>query len=47
MSHEKYIKEDKVLFHLETKSKVFPGPLTNLCAWVDLYTSISQQGVKY
>ena len=26
---------------------VFPGPLTDLCAWVDFYTSIPQQGVKY
>jgi hypothetical protein len=29
------------------KSKVFPWPSTDLCAWVDFYTSIPQQGVKY
>jgi hypothetical protein len=37
----------KVLAHLGPKSNVLPGLLTDLSAWVDFYTSISQQGVKY
>ena len=28
-------------------SKVLPGPLTDLSAWVDFFTSRPQQGVKY
>jgi hypothetical protein len=32
ISHEKYIKDGKVLDHLGFKSKVFPGPLTDLSA---------------
>jgi hypothetical protein len=31
-SHEKYIKDGKVLDHLGFKSKVLPGPLTDLSA---------------
>jgi hypothetical protein len=34
ISHEKYIKDGKVLAHLGLKSKVLPGPLTDLSAWV-------------
>jgi hypothetical protein len=30
--HEKYIKDGKVLDHLGLRSKVFTGPLTDLCA---------------
>ena len=33
-SHEQYIKDGKVLDHLGVKSKVFPGTLTDLSAWV-------------
>jgi hypothetical protein len=47
ISHEKYIKDGKVLAHLELKSKVFPGPLTDIRARVDFCTSSQQQGVKY
>ena len=46
-SHEKYIKDGKVLDHLGFKSKVLPGPLTDLSAWVGFCTSSLQQGVKY
>ena len=42
MSHEKYIKNGKVLNHLELRSKVLIGPLTDLSAWVGLYTSSPQ-----
>ena len=45
--HEKYIKDSKVLDHLWFMSKVLPGPLTDLSAWVGLCTSSPQQGVKY
>jgi hypothetical protein len=31
---KKYIKDGKVLAHLGCQSKVFPGPLTDLSAWV-------------
>ena len=47
ISHEKYIKYGKVLAHLGFKSKVLPGPLTDLSAWVGFCTSSPQQGVKY
>ena len=47
MAHKKYIKDGKVLAHLEFQSKVFPGPLTDLSAWVGFCTSSPQQGVKY
>ena len=47
MSHEKYIKDGKVLDHLGFKSKVFPGPLADLSAWVGFCISSPQQGVKY
>jgi hypothetical protein len=30
ISHEKYIKDDKVLNHLELRSKVLIGPLADL-----------------
>jgi hypothetical protein len=32
---------------LTNQSKVFPGPLTDLSAWVGFCTSSTQQGVKY
>jgi hypothetical protein len=38
ISHEKYIKDDKVLDHLGLKLKVFPGSLTDLSAWVGFCT---------
>jgi hypothetical protein len=44
---KKYIKDGKVLAHLGFQSKVFPGPLTDLSAWVGFCTSSPQQGVKY
>jgi hypothetical protein len=47
ISHEKYIKDGKVLAHLEFRSKVFPGPLADIRAWVGFCTSRPQQGVKY
>jgi hypothetical protein len=47
ISHEKYIKDGKVLVHLGYQSKVFSGPLTDLSAWVGFCTSSPQQGVKY
>jgi hypothetical protein len=34
ISHEKYIKDGKVPDHLGFMSKVFPGSLTDLSAWV-------------
>jgi hypothetical protein len=46
-SDEKYIKDGKVLDHLGFRSKVLPGSLTDLSAWVDFCTSSPQQGVKY
>jgi hypothetical protein len=47
ISHEKYIKDGKVLAHLGFQSMVFPGSLTDLSAWVGFCTSSPQQGVKY
>jgi hypothetical protein len=47
ISHEQYIKDGKVLAHLRFQSKEFPGPLTDLSAWVGFCTSSPQQGVKY
>ena len=47
ISHETYIKDGKVLGNLEFKSKVLPGPLTDLSACVGFCTSSPQQGVKY
>ena len=48
ISHEKYIKDGKVLAYLGFQSKIFPGPLTDLSAWVGGFcTSSPQQGVKY
>ena len=42
ISHEKYIKDGKVLDHLWFMSKVLPGPLTDLSAWVAFSTSSQQ-----
>jgi hypothetical protein len=39
---EKYIKDGKVLDHLWFMSKVLPGPLTDLSAWVGFCTSSPQ-----
>jgi hypothetical protein len=47
ISHEKYIKDCKVLDHLGFRSKVLPGSLTDIGAWVGFCTSSPQQGVKY
>ena len=47
ISHEKYIKDDKVLAHLGFRLNVLSGPLTDLSALVGLCTSSPQQGVKY
>jgi hypothetical protein len=46
-SHEKYIKDGKVLAHLGIQSKIWPWPLTDLSAWVGFCISSPQQGVKY
>jgi hypothetical protein len=40
ISHEKYIKDGKVLDHSGFKSKVMPGPLTDFSAWVGFCTSL-------
>jgi hypothetical protein len=45
--HEKYIKDGKFLAHFGFQSKICPGPLTDLSAWVGFCTSSPQQGVKY
>ena len=42
----KLSKDGKVLSHFGFKSKVLPGPLTDLSAWVGFCTSRPQQGVK-
>jgi hypothetical protein len=42
ISHEKFIKDGKVLDHLGFKAKVLPGPLTDLSAWVGFCTSNPQ-----
>jgi hypothetical protein len=47
ISHDKYIKDGKVLDHLGFQSKVFPGPLTAISAWVGFCNSSPQHGVKY
>jgi hypothetical protein len=47
ITHEKYIKDGKVLDHLGLKSKVLHGPLTELRAWMGFCTSSPQLGVKY
>jgi hypothetical protein len=47
ISLEKLPKNGTVLSHLGFKCKVLPGPWTDLSAWVGLYTSNPQQGVKY
>jgi hypothetical protein len=39
-SHEKYIKDGKVLDHWGFKSKELPGPLTDLSAWVGSLPSL-------
>jgi hypothetical protein len=41
------ISDGKVLAHLRFKSKVLPRHLTDLSAWVGLYTASPQQGVKF
>jgi hypothetical protein len=46
VSHEQYIKNGKVLDHLGFMSKVLPGPLTDLSAWVGFCTSSPQQGLS-
>ena len=45
--HEKLPTGGKALSHLGFKSKVLPGPLTDLSAWVGFCTWSPQQGVKY
>jgi hypothetical protein len=47
ITHEKYIKDGKVLAHLGFKSKILPERLTDLGAWVGFCTSSPKQGVKY
>jgi hypothetical protein len=47
ISHDKYIKDGKVLAHLGFQSKVLPGPLTVWSAWVGFCTSSPQLGFKY
>jgi hypothetical protein len=46
ISHAKLPKHGKVLSHSGLNSKVFPGPLADLSAWVGFCTSSPQQGVK-
>jgi hypothetical protein len=46
-THEKYIKDGKVLAHLGCQSRVFPGHLTDWSVWVGFWTSSPQQDVKY
>ena len=41
------IPNGKVLAHLGFRSKVVPGPWTDICAWVGFCTSSPQQGVNY
>ena len=41
------ITNSKVLAHLRFKSKVLPGPLTDLSAWVGFYTSFPEMGVIF
>jgi hypothetical protein len=47
ISHITLSKDGKVLSHLRFTSKVLPGPLTDLCTWVEFCTSSPQQVVKY
>ena len=47
LTHEKYIKDGKVLADLRFQSNILHGSLTDLCAWVGFRTSSPQQGVKY
>ena len=47
ISHQKYIKDGKVLAHLGFQSKVLAGPLFDWSAWVCFCTSSPQQVVKY
>jgi hypothetical protein len=47
ISYEKYIPDCKVLVHLGLWSKVLPGLVTDLSAWVGFGTSSPQQGIKY
>jgi hypothetical protein len=47
ISYEKYIPDVKVLVHLGLRSKVLPGLLTGLSAWVGFWTSSPQQSIKY
>jgi hypothetical protein len=47
ISHEKYIKDSKVLAHLGFRSKVLSWPFIDLSAWVGFCTSSPQQDVKY
>ena len=42
-----FFMDGKVLDHLGFRSKVLPGSLTDLSAWVGFCTSSPQQGVKY
>ena len=42
ISHEKYIKDGKVLVHLGSQSKILPAPLTDWSAWVGFCTSSPQ-----
>ena len=36
----------KVFTHLGLKSKVLSGILTDICAWMELFTASPKQGVK-
>jgi hypothetical protein len=47
ISHQKYIKESKVLTNLGFQSKVLAWPLTNWSTWVGFCTSSPHKGVKY
>jgi hypothetical protein len=45
ISHEKYIKDGKVPDHLGFMSKVFPGSLTDLSAWVGFCRQLKAQEI--
>ena len=47
ISHENYIKDGKVLVHLGFLSKVFPGSLTDLSAWVGFCTHSRLSNINF
>jgi hypothetical protein len=47
MEGDLYKTKSNIKVDMGLKSKVFPGPLADLSAWVGFCTSSPQQGVKY